>query len=180
MEGHPYTTSSHHRCQRDLITDRWFETVTEEAAMYPVRRMRGAEVELEYLLRRVDRAVSGAEFESATADPAIVDLCREANALANRLREQMRGASPQERIRLRNEGSRWIRDKTRQWGPRMRSLSVSDLDGLNGCIARVAHGIGQQTRRLRRFGQRSQRRMPRSVMHGRVRRITRENNAACN
>ena len=146
------------------------ESESEEAAMYPFRRLSEAEAELEYLLRRVDRAVGDAEYEDPAANPEIVVLCREANDLANRLRDQMRGANPQERVRLRNEGSRWIRDKTREWRPRIGSLSVADLDGLNGCIARVAHGIRQQPRRLRRFGQTSQRRMPRSVMHGRVRR----------
>lgn len=139
--------------------------------MNPVRRLRHAEAELEYLLQRVDRAVGGAEFQVPLPNPAIVDLCREATYLANRLRGQMRGINPQERVRLRNEGSRWIRDRIREWGPRIRSLSVADLDALNGCIARVAHGIGQQPRRLRTFGQASQRRMPRSVMHGRIRRI---------
>ena len=139
--------------------------------MYPVRRLRHAEAELEYLLRRVDRAVGGAEFQVPPPNPEIADLCREATYLANRLRGQMRGINPQERVRLRNEGSRWIRDKIREWRPRIGSLSVADLDGLNGCIGRVAHGIGQQPRRLRRFGQTSQRRMPRSVMHGRIRRI---------
>jgi hypothetical protein len=138
--------------------------------MYPVRRLRDAEAELEYLLQGVDRAVGGAEFEGPAANPEIVDLCREANDLAKSLRDQMRGANPRERVRLRNEGSRWIRDKTREWRPRIGSLSVADLDGLNGCIARVAHGLGQQPRRLTRFGQTSQRRMPRSVMHGRIRR----------
>lgn len=138
--------------------------------MYPVRRLRHAEAELEYLLQRVDRAVGGAEFEGPAANPEIVDLCRAATYLANRLRGQMRGINPQERVRLRNEGSRWIRDKTREWGPRIGSLSVADLDGLNGCIARVAHAIGQQPGRLTRFGQTSRGRMPRSVMHGRIRR----------
>jgi hypothetical protein len=137
--------------------------------MHPIRSVSNAELELEHLLRRVDRVVAGAQSEAA--NPEIVSLCQEANELANRLRQQITGASnPDEERRLRNEGFRWIRDKTNQWRRRMRSLSVADLDGLNGCIARVAHAVAQQPRRLRTFQERSQRRMSRSVMPSRIRR----------
>jgi hypothetical protein len=137
--------------------------------MFPVRRVNEAEAELEHILRRVDRVVAGAQSEAA--NPEIVSLCREANELANRLRQQISGASnPDEARRLRNEGFRWIRDKTNEWRRRMRSLSVADLDGLNGCIARVAHAVRQQPRRLRSFQQASQSRMPRLAMQSRIRR----------